>query len=198
MGIFERPPEAMLDRMEQALGFPMPREHGVDTVEAIRAMRDGRAHVFMAMGGNFLSAAPDTAVDRGGAAQLRADRSCRDQAQPLAPRPWERGPDPADARPHRARLPRRQGAARHRRGLDERGARLRAARSSPPSEQLRSEVQIVCDLAQRTVGDIGVLRWSELANDYDRIRDLIEAAIPGFERFNERMPAGVHAAPPAA
>ena len=68
----------------------------------------------------------------------------------------------------------------------------------PASEQLRSEVQIVCDLAQRTVGDVGVLRWSDLANDYDRIRDLIEAAIPGFERFNERMQRRVHAAAPAA
>ena len=38
----------------------MPREHGFDVVDAIRAMRDGRAHVFFAMGGNFLSAAPDT------------------------------------------------------------------------------------------------------------------------------------------
>ena len=32
----------------------MPREHGLDVVEAIQAMRDGRAKVFMAMGGNFL------------------------------------------------------------------------------------------------------------------------------------------------
>lgn len=51
-------------------------------------------------------------------------------------------------------------------------------------------MQIVCDLADRVVGDVGVLRWSELASDYDRIRDLVEQAIPGFERFNERIGEG--------
>jgi molybdopterin-dependent oxidoreductase alpha subunit len=189
MGIFERPPEAMLDRMQDALGFPMPREHGVDTVEAIRAMRDGRAHVFMAMGGNFLSAAPDTA------ATAAALRNCRLTV-------------------HVATKPNRSHVVHGREGLilptlgrterDHRGGKeqlvtvedsmsaVHASRGTlePASEQLRSEVQIVCDLAQRAVGDVGVLRWSDLANDYDRIRDLIEAAIPGFERFNERMQVG--------
>ncbi len=60
MGIFERPAPKFLDRMEATLGFPMPREHGVDVVNAIRSMRDGTGRVFIAMGGNFLSAAPDT------------------------------------------------------------------------------------------------------------------------------------------
>ena len=71
MGIFEKPTEALLDSLERTLGFAMPREHGFDVVDAIRAMRDGRAHVFFAMGGNFLSAAPDTE------ATAAALRSCR-------------------------------------------------------------------------------------------------------------------------
>ncbi len=189
MGIFERLPEAMLDRMQDALGFPMPREHGVGTVEAIRAMRDGRAHVFMAMGGNFLSAAPDTAVT---AAALR---NCRLTVH-------------VATKPNRSHVVHgREGLILPTLGRTERDFRdgkeqlvtvedsmsaVHASRGTlePASEQLRSEVQIICDLAQRTVGNIGVLRWSELVNDNDLIRDLIEAAIPGFERFNERMQAG--------
>jgi molybdopterin-dependent oxidoreductase alpha subunit len=189
MGIFERPAEKFLDRMEQALGFPMPREHGVDVVQAIRAMRDGKAHVFMAMGGNFLSAAPDTEAT--GAAL----RGCRLTVH-------------VSTKPNRSHLVHgREGLIIPTLGRTERDTRgdkdqfvtvedsMSAVHAShgtldPASKQLRSEVQILCDLAQHTVGDVGVLRWSALAADYDRIRDLIEQAIPGFERFNERIAEG--------
>ena len=43
-----------LDALEAEFGFPMPREHGHDVVEAIRAMRDGEVQVFFALGGNFV------------------------------------------------------------------------------------------------------------------------------------------------
>ncbi|GAA3643413.1 FdhF/YdeP family oxidoreductase [Microbacterium awajiense] len=62
MGIYEKPSEAFLAALDAEFSFTAPREHGYDTVEAIRAMRDGTARVFMAMGGNFVSATPDTAV----------------------------------------------------------------------------------------------------------------------------------------
>ena len=53
MGIWERMPEKFLAALDRRFGIVSPREHGVDTVDAIRAMRDGRAKVFMGMGGNF-------------------------------------------------------------------------------------------------------------------------------------------------
>jgi molybdopterin-dependent oxidoreductase alpha subunit len=189
MGIFERPAQKFLDRMEQTLGFPMPREHGVDVVQAIRAMRDGDAHVFMAMGGNFLCAAPDTE------ATAAALRRCRLTVH-------------VSTKPNRSHLVHgREGLIIPTLGRTERDTRggkdqfvtvedsmsaVHASRGTldPASRQLRSEVQILCDLAQHTVGDVGVLRWRELADDYDRIRDLIERAIPGFERFNERIGEG--------
>ncbi|MEZ3160542.1 FdhF/YdeP family oxidoreductase [Microbacterium sp. BWT-B31] len=62
MGIYEKPSDAFLDALDAEFAFAAPRDHGFDTVEAIRAMRDGRARVFMAMGGNFVSATPDTHV----------------------------------------------------------------------------------------------------------------------------------------
>ncbi|MDX6313110.1 MAG: hypothetical protein QOF44_2574, partial [Streptomyces sp.] len=60
MGIFERPEPAFLDALEKEFGFAPPREHGYDVVRAIRALRDGDAKVFFAMGGNFVAASPDT------------------------------------------------------------------------------------------------------------------------------------------
>lgn len=62
MGIYEKPSEAFLGALDREFGFSAPREHGYDTVEAIRAMRDGKVRVFMGMGGNFVSATPDTTV----------------------------------------------------------------------------------------------------------------------------------------
>ena len=60
MGIWEKPPAALLDRLQQVFGFEPPRAHGVDVVESIRLMLEGRGKVFFALGGNFAAATPDT------------------------------------------------------------------------------------------------------------------------------------------
>ncbi|RYG57690.1 FdhF/YdeP family oxidoreductase, partial [bacterium] len=60
MGIWERPKAEFLDALKAEFNFEPPREHGYDVVECIKAMHEGKAKVFFAMGGNFLSATPDT------------------------------------------------------------------------------------------------------------------------------------------
>src|SRR5690606_29082426 len=62
MGIYEKPAESFLAALDAEFGITTPRAHGYDTVDAIRAMADGRVDVFVAMGGNFVAAAPDTEV----------------------------------------------------------------------------------------------------------------------------------------
>ena len=71
MGIWEQMPDAFLDALDAEFAFRSPREHGVDTVEAIRAMRDGTVEVFIAMGGNFAPATPDTAATEAALRSLR-------------------------------------------------------------------------------------------------------------------------------
>src|SRR6201999_4399984 len=58
------------------------------------------------------------------------------------------------------------------------------------SGELRSEVTIVCELAERLLGDRAPVPWRAWSEDYDLIRDAIAVAIPGFERFNDRKDAG--------
>jgi molybdopterin-dependent oxidoreductase alpha subunit len=189
MGIFERPSAELLDSLEQTLGFEMPREHGVDVVAAIRAMRDGRARVFFAMGGNFLSAAPDTETT---AAALRG---CGLTVH-------------VSTKPNRSHLvhgreaqilPTLGRTERDFRGgkeqfvtVEDSMSAVHASRGTlkPAAPDLHSEVQIICGIAERVTGDVGVVRWRELAQDYDRIRDLIAGAIPGFHGFNERIGEG--------
>ena len=60
VGIWERPTDAFLDKLGETFAFEPPRNHGFDTVRAIHAMHEGQGKVFFALGGNFLSATPDT------------------------------------------------------------------------------------------------------------------------------------------
>jgi anaerobic selenocysteine-containing dehydrogenase len=62
MGIWEKMPDTFLDALDAEFGITSPRTHGLDAVDSIRAMRDGQASVFVAMGGNFVAATPDTEV----------------------------------------------------------------------------------------------------------------------------------------
>ena len=103
MGICEKPPAAFLDALRDEFGFEPPREHGYDVVDAIRAMRDGRVKVFIALGGNFVAATPGHRGHHEALRELRADRAGLDQAQPLARGHRRDRADPADPRPHRAR-----------------------------------------------------------------------------------------------
>ncbi|MCW3014132.1 MAG: oxidoreductase alpha (molybdopterin) subunit [Solirubrobacterales bacterium] len=189
MGIYEKPQEGFLERLEGALGYALPREHGLDVVESITAMRDGRVKVFIGMGGNFLSAAPDTA------ATAAALQSCRLTVH-VATKPNRSHVTTGTAAlllPTLGRTERDvQAAGEQVVTVEDSMSVVHASRGrlEPASEQLRSEVAIVCGLAERTVGDRGNVRWSELAADYDRIRDLIAAAIDGFDDFNARRDAG--------
>src|SRR5690606_24292041 len=70
VGIYEKPPSGFLEGIDREFGFTAPREWGYDTVEAIRAMRDGKAKVFRALGGNFASTQPDTPVTEAALANM--------------------------------------------------------------------------------------------------------------------------------
>ncbi|MEJ7785298.1 MAG: FdhF/YdeP family oxidoreductase [Solirubrobacteraceae bacterium] len=183
MGIWDKPTPAFLDGMESALGFPMPREPGRDVVETIRGMRDGQIKVFMAMGGNFLSASPDTAAT--GEALRRTRLTVHVATKPN--RSHLTCGDQALLLPTLGRTERDQVVT-----VEDSMCVVHASRGTlaPASDHLRSEVRIVCDLAERVLGDRVAVPWAAWARDYSLIRDAIERAIPGFENFNDRCDDG--------
>jgi molybdopterin-dependent oxidoreductase alpha subunit len=188
MGIWERPKREFLDALEREFGFAPPREHGLDVVEAIKAMHEGKAKVFFAMGGNFLSATPDTNYT------AEALRKCRLTVH-------------VSTKPNRAHLVTGKTAmilpclGRTERDVQNGTEQFVTVENSmgvvhqsrgklePASEYLQSEPVIVARLAHATLGDKSKIPWLDLAQDYSRIRERIEKVISGFENFNQRVQA---------
>ncbi|GAA1969486.1 FdhF/YdeP family oxidoreductase [Catenulispora subtropica] len=189
MGIYEKPKPAFLDAMEAEFGLPMPREHGFDTVDAIRAMRDGRARVFFAMGGNFVAATPDTDVTEAALRRTALTVQVSTKLNRSHVVPGRR----ALILPTlgRTEVDRRPGGDQFVTVEDSMGlVHASRGRLAPASEALLSEVAIVARLARAVLGPDHPVPWEELAADYDRIRDRIERVVPGFEDFNTRIRRG--------
>lgn len=186
MGIWERPTEAFLDRLGEAFDFEPPRNHGYDTVRAIHAMHEGQAKVFFALGGNFLSATPDTEFT---AAALRRCRLTAHVSTKLNRSHLVTG-DRALMLPclGRTEIDAQFNGPQFVSTENSMGV-VQVSRGSlePASSELLSEPQIVARLAQATLEHRTTVNWEELAADYDNIRDCIEQVVPGFENYNARV-----------
>jgi molybdopterin-dependent oxidoreductase alpha subunit len=186
VGIWDKPSAAFLDRLGSAVGFDPPREHGYDVVETIRAMHRGDIDVFVSLGGNLLSAGPDTGYTAAGFERVGLTVSI---ATKLNRSHLVTGNE-ALILPCLARTDRDDTG---------RGGQFVTCESSmgvvamsrgqlaPPTPEVRSEPAIVAGLATATLGDASTVDWLHLTDDYDRVRDLIEAAVAGFDRYNERV-----------
>lgn len=186
VGINEAPPEAFLARLDEATGITSPRAHGYDVVGAIRAMEEGAVRFFMALGGNFVAAAPDT--DRTARA-LGGVRMTVQVSTKLNRSHVEAGAT-AIILPCLARSERdtQRGADAFVTVENSMGIVHRSqGRLTPASPTLLSEPAIVANIASRVLGRDKPIVWEEHATDYDRTRDLIERSIAGFDRYNERV-----------
>ena len=186
MGIWERPADTLLDALAREFDFEPPRRHGLDTVETIKAMHERRVRVFFALGGNFLSATPDTEFT------AEALSRCSLTAH-------------VSTKLNRAHLVTGEQAlilpclGRTERDLQASGEQFVSVENSmgvvhlsrgslkPASPELLSEPAIVARLARATLGARSAVRWEWLVEDYDRVRELIERVIPGFEDYNRRV-----------
>ncbi len=193
MGIWEKPPEAFLNALDREFGIHSPRHHGVDTVDAIRAMRDGKAKVFFAMGGNFVAATPDTDQT------AQAIRKCQltVQVSTKLNRSHLITGKAALILPCLGRTERDTGPSGERFVTVENSMGMvhpSHGRLTPASSTLRSEPDIIAGIAHANLGSAHPVPWLELAADYDRIRDAIARVVPGCEEYNQRVrhPGGFH------
>ncbi|WP_036666403.1 FdhF/YdeP family oxidoreductase [Paludibacterium yongneupense] len=192
VGIEEKPDEAFLRRLGEVYDFTPPREHGLDVVATIEAMRRGDVKVFVGLGGNFAMATPDT------------------------PRTWE-GLRACDLSVHIATKLNRSHLVHGREALilptlgrteidlqdgvaqgvtveDSMSmVHLSFGMNTPAGPNLRSEVAIVAGMAQAMLG-ADTVDWAGYARHYARIRDDIARVIDGFDDYNRRVavPGGFH------
>jgi molybdopterin-dependent oxidoreductase alpha subunit len=184
MGITERPSTSVLDALRDEFGFDPPREPGYDTVDTIRAMRDGRIDVFVGLGGNFVRATPDT--DTTMAAMERCALTV--QVSTKLNRSHLHTGREALILPCLGRTERdeREGGEQFV-TVEDSMSMVHASRGrlAPGSPHLRSEVAIVTGLGRALFGDD--LGWTSMGEDYRVIRRHIERVVPDFHAFEERV-----------
>lgn len=188
MGIWDRVNEKFSAALEREFGFTSPRTDGLNTVDSIKAMIDGRAKVFFAMGGNFASAAPDTDL------VFDALKSCRLTISVITKlnRTALATGEQALILPclGRSEIDIQTGGEQF---VTTESTMLNVQMSKgifkPASQHLRSEPWIVANLAKATLGERSTVDWDKMAADYDNIRDSIAHVVDGCENYNERVRA---------
>ncbi|WP_104082341.1 FdhF/YdeP family oxidoreductase [Cryobacterium sp. Y11] len=186
MGIWEQMPPAFLDALQKEFHFDPPRKNGFDTVQAVEAMLAGKTKVWIAMGGNLVSAVSDTAAAEAGFRSVglnvqistklnRNHLTVGDEALILP----TMGRTEIDIQ---ARGPQML-------SVEDSVCAIHATRGKikPISDKLLSEVSIVTRIARKVFGDDGPINWAGFEENYDTIRDHIEHVIEGFDNFNERL-----------
>ncbi|NWL10760.1 hypothetical protein DM793_05525 [Paenarthrobacter nitroguajacolicus] len=186
MGIWEKMPPRFLEAIKREFGFAPPQKPGVDAVDSIRGMRDGRIKVLIALGGNLVHAISDTKVAEAAVRKTRLSV----QISTKLNRSHVVVGEQALILPTlgRTEIDRQGGVAQF---VTVEDTVCAVHRSVGPLEQIApnvlSEVAIVSRMAQAVLGDKVPVDWVGLGRNYDAIRDHISRVVPGFEDFNARI-----------
>jgi molybdopterin-dependent oxidoreductase alpha subunit len=186
MMIWEQPPAWFLDKLKEVFGFEPPREHGVDVVRCIKAIHEGKIKVFFAMGGNFLSATPDTdytatamrklKLNVNVSTKLNRTHLVHGEEAIIFPTLARSDKDLVDGVQQFVSCENSMGVVQMSKGI-----------LKPVAKELRSENRIICEIAKTTLGSRTKVDWDRYANNYDAVRDLVERCIPGFDQYNKRV-----------
>jgi molybdopterin-dependent oxidoreductase alpha subunit len=189
MGIWEQMPKPFHDRLDAEFGFQSPSEKGLDTVESLKAMHEGRVKLFMGLGGNFAKATPDTAateavmrtLDLTVQVSTKLNRSHVVHGRRALILPCL-GRTEVDI----------QTSGVQRVSVEDTVCAVHASQGDlqPASPALRSEVAIVCGIAERVLAgrpNTAQVDWAALRADYREIRRHISHVVPGFEAYEEKL-----------
>ena len=188
VGINHKPSRGFLDALRNTTGINPPISHGHDSVSSVLAMLEGEAKVFLSMGGNFVSAMSDT--ESTSKAIQKCDLSVQISTKPnrshlvtgktalILPCLGRTEKDVTPIGHQFVSVENSMGIVHSSRGS-----------AKPASKHLMSEPGIVSGIASALDNKIGFsgIEWSDLSDNYDKIRDLIESSIPGFDSYNDRV-----------
>ena len=186
MGVWEQMPPAFLDALGKEFAFEPPREHGVDSVDTIRRMRDGGIKVFVAVGGNLVAAISDTTAAEAAmentemtvqvSTKLNRSHTVTGKEALILPTKGRTEIDIQESGPQFV-------------SVEDTVCAIHATEGTvdPVSPNLLSEVAIVSRLASKVVGDKIQADWAAYERNYDFIRDHISHVVVGFEDYNTRI-----------
>lgn len=186
MGVHERPNQSLLDSLERVFKRPMPQEDGHDVVSGAKALISGKIKAFVSMGGNYAVAAPDMSAIQQALRQTQLNVFVATKLNGTMLYPGTnnlilpcisrteiiltgQGKQFATTEDSMCQISRSQGNLK------------------PISDSIKSEVQIIADMATQVLGAESAIPWQAMGEDFDIIRDYIAEAIDGFENFNERI-----------
>jgi molybdopterin-dependent oxidoreductase alpha subunit len=186
MLIWEQLKDEQAKKIKEVFGFDPPKEDGLDTVKTIKAMHEGKLKFFFAMGGNFVSATPDTNFTADGlrkmemtvhvSTKLNRSHLVHGKEALILPCYARSDKDIINGVEQIVSCENSMGVVQESKGV-----------LKPISDQFLSETQIVCRLAKATIGNRTKVDWDKYASNYDHIRDDVEKVIPGFDDYNKRI-----------
>ena len=189
VGINHKPSPDFINNLERSTGIRSPEKHGFDSVEAVKAMEKGNAKVFLAMGGNFLSAMSDT--NRTSAALSNCNLTVHISTKPN--RSHLITGKTGIILPCLGRTEEDISSSNGRQFVTVENS-MGVVHSStgtfkPASNLLKSEPAIVSGIGGAIESRLerSGIPWENLSEDYNLIRNLIEKAIPGFDEYNVRI-----------
>ncbi|TBN06342.1 FdhF/YdeP family oxidoreductase [Hyunsoonleella flava] len=193
VGIWESAPQAFLDKIEAKYGFKPSPKHGYSVIESIKAMYEKKARVFFGLGGNFISAVPDTAYSAQALAhcnltvhvstKLNRSHLVTGQEALILPCLGRAEKDYQKTGVQTQSVENSMGIVSSTRGVLE-----------PCSESLMSEVAVVCGIAHATLKHKSKIDWLAYKDDYNLVRDDIAEVVSGFENYNTKIqqPSGFY------
>ena len=186
MGIHERPAQKLLDSLERVFERPMPQENGFDVVSGAKALIAGKLKIFMSMGGNYAVAAPDTSAIQQALTTTQLNILVGTKLNETMLYPGANNLIlPCLGRTERIITAKGEQFAT----IEDSMCQIVPTRGNlkPVSDTLKSEAQIVADIATHVLGADSSIPWQAMSEDFDIVRDYIAQAIDGFEDFNQRI-----------
>lgn len=184
--INHHPTTEQLDRLQEYYGFKVPREGGYDVVNALKAMHEEKVKFMFCMGGNFLSAAPDTTFTAEAmrklemsvivSIKLNRNHLIHGKEALILPVISRSEKDMINGELQHVSTENSMGVVEWSRGV-----------LDPISKNLINETHVACRMAKAVLGERSVVDWDKFINSYDAVRNDIEQCIPGFENYNERV-----------
>nr|WP_299388431.1 FdhF/YdeP family oxidoreductase [Allomuricauda sp.] len=181
VGIVHHVSEPFNQALKKEFNFDPPTAEGLDTVHAIQAMHSKKAKVFVALGGNFVSAASDTeytaeALQRceltvSVSTKLNRTHLTAGKTSLILPTLGRTEQDGGRF----VTVENSMGKVHQSKG-----------KLKPASEHLKSEPEIVARIANAYFGNDTTIDWERYSTDYDAVREKITAVLTGFEDYSKR------------